>query len=239
MCPSERRRCRPRRAACKAHESLAEALYEADPAHANLNRVVTEIEQAIGALDSLDAGRNDAKTFRLAGGYYWSGATTSVPPPTSVPHCAAGSRRGAYERSVSALRRALTIIESRSQGAAVAADAYRVLSAAYAGWSAQRRDRRRRSGADAGPVQRDRLPAVGGPRFCPPSGGDEAAVALMTGVMVTENRALRDELVDLYRQGLDPLGCALVNTREGAAINPSWRHGAPPRLRGDRRSRTN
>jgi hypothetical protein len=57
--------------------------------------------------------------------------------------------------------------------------------------------------------------------FLSASAGDEAAVALMTGVMVTEDRALRDELVDLYRQGLDPLGCALVNTREGAAINPS------------------
>ena len=43
----------------------------------------------------------------------------------------------------------------------------------------------------------------------------------MTGVMVTEDRALRDELVDLYRQGLDPIGCAIVNTRDGAAINPS------------------
>jgi hypothetical protein len=45
-------------------------------------------------------------------------------------------------------------------------------------------------------------------------------VTLMTGIMVTDDRALRDELVDLYRQGLDPLGCAVVNTRDGAAINP-------------------
>ena len=82
------------RSASKAHRGLAEALYEADPTHANLNRVVAEIERAIGALDSLDAGRNDAKTFRLAGGYYsGAGATISVPLPTSVPYAAAGSRR--------------------------------------------------------------------------------------------------------------------------------------------------
>jgi len=205
----------------KAHRGLAEALYEADPAHANLNRVVAEIEQAIGALDSLDAGRNDAKTFRLAGGYYLERGDNLRPTPNLRPPSPPPAAVEAYERSVSALRRALTIIESRSQGAAVAADAYRVLSAAYG------RLGQHSAAIDAAARARtlDPFSVIGyqqsAAAFLSAQRGDEAAVALMTGVMVTEDRALRDELVDLYRQGLDPLGCALVNTREGAAINPS------------------
>jgi protein O-mannosyl-transferase len=205
----------------KAHRGLAEALYEADPTHANLNRVVAEIEQAIGALDSLDAGRNDAKTFRLAGGYYLERGDNLRPTPNLRPPSPPPAAVEAYERSVSALRRALTIIESRSQGAAVAADAYRVLSAAYG------RLGQHSAAIDAAARARtlDPFSVIGyqqsAAAFLSAQRGDEAAVALMTGVMVTEDRALRDELVDLYRQGLDPLGCALVNTREGAAINPS------------------
>jgi len=205
----------------KAHRGLAEALYEADPTHANLNRVVAEIEQAIGALDSLDAGRNDAKTFRLAGGYYLERGDNLRPTPNLRPPSPPPAAVEAYERSVSALRGALTIIESRSQGAAVAADAYRVLSAAYG------RLGQHSAAIDAAARARtlDPFSVIGyqqsAAAFLSAQRGDEAAVALMTGVMVTEDRALRDELVDLYRQGLDPLGCALVNTREGAAINPS------------------
>jgi hypothetical protein len=46
-------------------------------------------------------------------------------------------------------------------------------------------------------------------------------VALMTGSMVTDDRTLRDELVELYRRGLDPLGCAVTDTPQGPAINPA------------------
>jgi hypothetical protein len=201
----------------KAQRGLAEALYEADPSHANMDRVVAEIEQAMAPLESLEPDRNDAKTYRMAGGYYLeygdSLRPTADPPPAAV---------NAYERAVSALRRALTIIEShRSGGTVPAADVYRVLSAAHG------RLRQHGPAIDAATQARalDPFNVIGyqqsAAAFLSAQRGDEAAVVLMTGVMVTEDRALRDELVDLYRQGLDPLGCALVNTRDGAAINPS------------------
>ena len=61
--------------------------------------------------------------------------------------------------------------------------------------------------------------------------GDEAAVALMTGVMVTEDRALRDELVDLYRQGLDSPRLRARQHARGRRHQPIVRDGSPPRLR--------
>jgi hypothetical protein len=52
--------------------------------------------------------------------------------------------------------------------------------------------------------------------------GDEAAVALMEGVMLTVDPGLRQAIVDLYRAGLDPHGCALLPGQDGRpALNPS------------------
>jgi tetratricopeptide (TPR) repeat protein len=51
---------------------------------------------------------------------------------------------------------------------------------------------------------------------------DEAAVTLVQGVIVTADMGLRDELLDLYKQGLDREGCAILP--RGAyerAINPA------------------
>jgi len=221
----------------KAHRGLAEALYESDPTHRNLDRVVAEIEQAIGVLDSLEPSRSDAKTYRMAGGYYLEygdtlrgegnlrpragdgGSRDLRPTPNLRPPIPPPAAVNAYERAVSALRRAVTIIDARQSG--TAADVYRVLSAAHGrlGQHSAAIDAAGRARAlDPFNVTGYQQSAAA---FLSAARGDEAAVVLMTGVMVTEDRDLRDELVDLYRQGLDPLGCAVVNTRDGAAINPS------------------
>ena len=50
---------------------------------------------------------------------------------------------------------------------------------------------------------------------------DEAAVALIEGVFVTPNQGLRQELLKLYRQGLDTKGCATRQGPYGPALNPS------------------
>ncbi len=49
----------------------------------------------------------------------------------------------------------------------------------------------------------------------------EAAVALMQGVLVTTDQSLRAELLQLYRGGLDPAGCATISTPKGPSLNPS------------------
>ena len=50
---------------------------------------------------------------------------------------------------------------------------------------------------------------------------DDAAVALVEGTLVTSDLGLRQELMDLYRSGLDTQGCATTPGPYGAAMNPS------------------
>ena len=50
---------------------------------------------------------------------------------------------------------------------------------------------------------------------------DDAAVALMTGFMITNDAGTRQEAVDLYKAGLDPEGCAVRTTPNGPTFDPS------------------
>ena len=195
----------------KAHRGLAEALYESDPRHANIDRVVAEIDQALSPLDTLPAAQNDAKTYRLAGAYYLEQGDARR-----------GLAGGAYERAAAALRRCLEIIHAQSPSAvSPAADAYRVLSAAYVrlndGGNAVDAATRARSLEPTNVIGYRQAASA----FLAANRKDDAAIVLMTGSMVTDDRTLARDLVELYQQGLDPLGCAVVDTRDGPAINPA------------------
>ena len=49
---------------------------------------------------------------------------------------------------------------------------------------------------------------------------DEAAAALMEGVIVTADNVLRQELLGMYAAGLDRLGCATMEVQGHQALNP-------------------
>ncbi len=50
---------------------------------------------------------------------------------------------------------------------------------------------------------------------------DEAAVALVAGLLVTEDKSLLTPLDSLYRNGLDPKGCAFMNAGNSPVLNNS------------------
>jgi tetratricopeptide (TPR) repeat protein len=50
---------------------------------------------------------------------------------------------------------------------------------------------------------------------------DDAAVALVTGLLITQDRSLMTPLNSLYRNGLDPKGCAFTITANGPVLNNS------------------
>jgi tetratricopeptide (TPR) repeat protein len=196
----------------KAHRGLAEALYEQNPGHPPIDRVVSEIERATALLDALPDAQNDARTYRLAGVYLLEHG--DVQPGSS-------DRSFTYGKAVTMLRRASAIIEAHAPNSAPAADAYRLLSAAYT--------RLHKNDEAIEAVARARLLdplnvagyRQGAAAYLAADRREDAAVALMTGSLVTNDRTLRDELIDLYRSGLDPLGCAIVSTPSGPAIDPS------------------
>jgi protein O-mannosyl-transferase len=195
----------------KAHRGLAEALYDADPTHANIDRVVAEIERGVAGLDGLPDSQNDARTYRQGGAYRMEqGDVIGLSPEA----------RMAYTRAEALLTRSIRIIEAHAS-TVPAADAYRLLSAVDV--RLQKND----AAIDAATRARtlDPLNAIGyrqaAAAYVRANRADDAAVVLMTGSLVTSDRSLRDELVDLYKSGLDPLGCALVQAPNGPAIDPS------------------
>jgi len=206
----------------KVHRGLAEALYESDSTHANIARVVAEDELAVGVLDSLPDPLNDAKTYRQAGADYierGDGLRTLIIDPAPSP----ADIRAAYERAVALLTRCVKIVEA-ARGPAkpmVAADAYRLLSAAYV--RLEQPDRAVETATRAQTL--DPQNVVGyrqaAAAFLTAKRNDDAAIVLMTGAMVTDDRSLSRELLDLYQRGLDPLRCAVTSTPQGPAINPA------------------
>ena len=54
----------------KAHGGLADALYDADPTHANIDEVIAETDRAAALLDPLPDDRNAFHIYRQAGAFY-------------------------------------------------------------------------------------------------------------------------------------------------------------------------
>jgi hypothetical protein len=196
-------------ASAKAHRALAEALYDADPAHANLERVIAEAEQSVTLLSALPDRWNSYQTFRQAGAYYLDKAGPD-----------------ASRRALPLLQRNLAIIgaaSARQPGASVApeADANRLLAACYLGVDDPGRalDAAARA-RELGPLHplayRLAADALLGLRRA-----DDAAVALMVGSIVTGDPGLGQAVTGLYRSGFDREGCAVVSTPQGPALNPS------------------
>jgi hypothetical protein len=206
----------------KAHRGLAEALYDSGPAHTNIDAVVGEIGKSVAILAPLPDAVNDSRTFRQAGAFYMEqGDAAAAAPDRTVAMPPA--RRHAYEQAAPLLLRSLAIIDA-AHGPAVdsrRADALRLLSAVYTrlddGAKAVDAATRARALEPANPVGYRQSAAA----FLIAERPEDAAVALMVGSMVTADKGLREELVTLYRDGLDPLGCAVVQTPNGAALNPS------------------
>jgi protein O-mannosyl-transferase len=213
----------------KSHEMLAEALYDADPTQANLGRVIDEAEKSVAIVGRLPDAENDPEIFRRTAGYYldqgdhiWRGRTDAGPPP---PESLA-----LYRRSVPLLERAQSILiavtpgldrpgQHRGGASAELATVDRLLSAADlrlgdsdAALDAALRARESNVGDPQTHLQLASVLLSKGER-------DAAAVALTAGLMSTANADVERKLFDLYRGGLDPEHCALVQGPAGPTLN--------------------
>jgi hypothetical protein len=188
----------------KLHKVMASLLYGL---HANPERISEETEKTLSILDPLPDAINDSDAYRWAGGFYLE--------------------KGDLPRALKILQRCIAIGEAHRQNRppvgvmASAPEAYRLLSAVYL--------RLGDTQNAAAAATRARLLDPLNPRGYRQSAevhlangnGEAAAIALMEGFLITSDSSLREDLVSLYRSGLDTKGCAVAPGANGPMMNPS------------------
>lgn len=209
-------------ASAKAHRALAEALYDADPSHANLDEVMQHADQAVALLEPLDDRQNTFQAFRQAGAYGLDKASQLLASGVSPAN---PELRRLYSRALHLLDRAVVIARHAAEqtpGYSVEpeADAQRLRAAAILGLEnfslALNAAKRSRDLAPLHPLgYRLSAQALLGMHR-----DEEAVMTLLAGSIITGDRGLGQDAMVLYADGADPQGCAVVGTGATAALNP-------------------
>jgi hypothetical protein len=203
-------------ASFKTHDSLAEALYQADPSHNNLDRVTDEKEKSLAILDTLPDRDRPVRPYRAGASYYleqgdWLQAHQAK--TEDVDH--------AYRRAASLGERYLDLARAHQVPAKETSDAELLISTAYGhlNQTARAIESARRAAIvqPFNPATYRDLSAA----LLSMNRADDAAVELMTGFVVTGDQELRNVLIALYQRGLDVRGCATTVTGASTALNPS------------------
>jgi tetratricopeptide (TPR) repeat protein len=204
----------------KAHKILAAALLASDPGHSNIDAVIDQASRSVALLDSLPDRLNDAAAYRMAGAAYLLKGNRQA-DEKAVPlllRCAHISEldRQQYPEAQSA---------PENEGPASAPnpndDAYRLLSLAYLRLGQTQPALAQAAAARTREPMNPEVYRQLSSAFLASGQPDEAATALMEGVLLTSDQSLRLDLLDLYRKGLDSTGCAIMPGPNGPAIDPS------------------
>jgi tetratricopeptide (TPR) repeat protein len=215
----------------KAHKILAVALMESDPGHAQIDREIAQARQSMSLVDSLPDFRSDPAIYRLAAVLYLNQGdglrrNDSLGRSVNTP----GSTQ-AYQSALAALQRSVAILQAiRRQGLSIQPDSApefvnaetgRLLSMLYQrlGDSEKALDLaiQSRQAEPLNPAMYRRIAEA----FLARNQAEDAATALLEGMIVTQDMDLRRELVSLYQNRIGDSGCALVPGPNGPAINPS------------------
>jgi tetratricopeptide (TPR) repeat protein len=215
----------------KGHTLLASALYS----HADIDTVVTEAERGLTPLDHLADLRNYAPPYQQAGLFYLAKGDALLTRDAEGRMVTPAPARQAYQRAWEVLERCDLIVRSNNrreneQARAHAgpeikplryADLYRLLSQAELRLGDVPR------ALDHAHYALDLSP-FSAPMYLQladvlvHSGrAEESVVALMEGEIITSDPGLKEQMVRLYRSGLDPQGCAAVEKNGQWMLNPS------------------
>lgn len=206
----------------KAHRALAEALYDADPSHANLDEVMQHADQAVALLEPLDDRQNTVQAFRQAGAYCLDKAS-QVLASGGAPSSPEVKRL--YSRASHLLDRAVVIARhgaEQTPGYSVEpeADAQRLRAAAILGLEnpslALNAAKRSRDLSPLHPLGYQ----LSAQALLAMHRDEEAVMTLLAGSIVSGNRGLGQDAMNLYLDGADPQGCAVSGTGANTALNP-------------------
>jgi tetratricopeptide (TPR) repeat protein len=200
----------------KSHDSLAEALYQADPAHDNIGRVTEEKEESLAILQALSDPDTPPRPYRAGASYYLEDGDWLQMHKANVSDVAK-----AYKRAAELGERYLALAAAHQVPAREISDAQLLVSTAYNHLDQSQRalDSARRAAADQPfnpAAYRDITVALLNENRL-----DDAAVELLTGFIVTGDEELRRVLIGLYRNGLDASGCATTVKDGRASLNVS------------------
>ena len=207
-------------ASAKAHRALAEALYDADATHQNIDAVIAEADRSVALLERLPDEQNTFQAFRQGGAYYLDKANAAAGRDEHDPDL-----KRLYSRALNLLDRAVVIAQagaSRLPGASTEpeADAERLRAAAILGMEnpslALVAANRSRTLQPLNPLAYHLAAAS----LLEMNRPEEAAMLLLTGSIVSGDAALGREAMTLYSAGLDPDGCAIAGSGASAALNP-------------------
>jgi len=218
----------------KAHGALAEALYNADPSHSNLAQVIAEKEISLSILKDVPDPVQISRPYREAAAYYLEYGESLLPHEKGS--ASPDRATDAFRHASAHVQRYLSLIENERatrppnaapgnpRGGSItkdAADAYRLLSSVSLHLfdldAAADAARRAQALEPLNPISYRSLAAV----MVEQRRYDNAAVALLTGVMLTGDADLRAAAIDLYRAGLDQKGCAVAASPNGPSLDSS------------------
>jgi protein O-mannosyl-transferase len=213
----------------KAHKMLAVALMEAGPGDSQIDREIAEASQSMALIDSLPAYRSDPAIYRLAATLYLRKGDSQQNHDSRGRPVNTSASTAAYQSARAALERSVTILQAIRQqmGAAdsvpefVNGETGRLLSVVYERLGDNEKALnlaiQARRVEPLNPDMYRQLADV----FLAGDQTDDAALALMEGMIVTQDMGVRKELLSLYRNGFDSKSCALMEGPNGPAINPS------------------
>ncbi len=221
----------------KGHDALAYVLDKSDPTHSNIFQVIEEEDKSLAILDSLPDSLNNADVYANAGRFYTTeGDALQLKGPNGEAKDTPESRR-AYEKALEILLRGVAID--------------RVFSEAYRREEIKRgkpeseilptgvpqlydrlgliylRFGKSQDAYDAAVYARLLSPQtpdayiVMGKTLILSNRKEDAAVALMEGLLVTGDPKFVPLLQSVYQSGLDPQGCAFTQTAKGPFLNNS------------------
>lgn len=204
----------------KLHRLLASTLLAADPSRANIDHVVEEVDESLAIVDPLPDLQNVPETYYLGGAAY-------LEKGDRLQKSGTPGAEGAYRRARELLERCIRInlaherqIDTPGVVGRTKLDAYRLLPDVYRGL-----------GDIDGALQAARTVQRTSPQdpeiynqiadlLLKRQQGNQAAVALTEGMLITSDPGLRDNLVRLYGSSSDPANCTLVAGPNGPAVNP-------------------
>jgi protein O-mannosyl-transferase len=219
----------------KTHLGLANSLDEADPTHANISDVLNEMNKSLAIIDPLPDSLNVSSPYATAGALYLQkgdllvrkGAEgkTEVPPESLA----------AYQESLRILKRAVVLDQVTTEADRRAklargtpesklsptglpviyttlANTYLRLGDNQHAYEAAMHARLLNPGVLESYVLMSKALAPSGHK-------EEAALALVEGLIVSGDKRLLGPLSVLYKYGVDPEGCAITHTENDMLLN--------------------